>query len=57
MSLRVISGDDANYTVVEKLGAGTFGAVYKVRRKSDGKVRVITSISPRIQSRLTRPRC
>jgi len=38
MSLREIYKEDPNYTVDKKLGQGAFGEVYKVHRKSDGKV-------------------
>jgi serine/threonine protein kinase len=39
MSFRRITGSDPDYTKLKKLGKGAFGSVYKVRRKTDGKVR------------------
>ncbi|KAK4096034.1 kinase-like protein [Parathielavia hyrcaniae] len=47
MSLRVINGDDANYVVVKRLGAGALGTVHKVLRKSDGKVLACKAIQLR----------
>ena len=38
MTLRVIHGDDPDYTIDKFLGAGGFGEVFKVRRKLDGQV-------------------